>query len=328
MGKEGEIWDDSALIKAFDHAVTKYKAMNVNSGEKAIINAEENLPGAGADNGSIECGSNSEFVQNDDSLLNGLETKTQVVEPAETLVSTEDSPLELGSSAKCVGFFNIHEYPVPPTNDISATTSVSQCQNTASTDIKHQNEASCYSDGSEEYTKLMNKYYEIENQRQHIFQQLNQYSNWNNQYPFSSTSMTEEYQASVPQPYETVACSCPYGCQNWVVPRNSSPAACSDGNYIHTTCLAKCSPNANSEPKKDPDFVNMAMAAAEKALALTKEANGGTYKELGVETGQSPESKSTTDLDVVLRAWYTAGLYTGKYLSEQSSEGSKQGRGI
>ncbi|XP_042057007.1 uncharacterized protein LOC121801559 isoform X2 [Salvia splendens] len=292
MGKEGEIWDDSALIKAFDHAVTKYKAMNVNSGEKAIINAEENLPGAGADNGSIECGSNSEFVQNDDSLLNGLETKTQVVEPAETLVSTEDSPLELGSSAKCVGFFNIHEYPVPPTNDISATTSVSQCQNTASTDIKHQNEASCYSDGSEEYTKLMNKYYEIENQRQHIFQQLNQYSNWNNQYPFSSTSMTEEYQASVPQPYETVACSCPYGCQNWVVPRNSSPAACSD------------------------------------ALALTKEANGGTYKELGVETGQSPESKSTTDLDVVLRAWYTAGLYTGKYLSEQSSEGSKQGRGI
>lgn len=39
------------------------QAMNVKSGEKAIINAEENLSGAGADNGSNECGSNTEWVR-------------------------------------------------------------------------------------------------------------------------------------------------------------------------------------------------------------------------------------------------------------------------
>ncbi|XP_057799415.1 uncharacterized protein LOC131015158 [Salvia miltiorrhiza] len=323
MGKEGELWDDSALIKAFDHAISKYKMMHGKGGDKAIINTEENLPGAGADNGSIENGSNTEFVQNDDSHFNGLETATKVVETAEILVSTEDSPSELGSSAQCVDISNIQERHVPPTNDISATTSVSQGEHTVSTDLKYQNDTTCYLDGSEEYSKLLNKYYEVENQRQHILQQLNQYSNWDHQYPFSSTSATQEYQASVPQPYETVACNCPYGCQNWVVPCNSSPAAYSGSKYIHTTCLAKGSPDANSGLKKDPDFVNTAMAAAEKALSLTKEANKGTF-----ESRQSPESKSATDLDVVLSAWYTAGFYTGKYVSEQSSEGSKQGQGV
>ncbi|KAH6817980.1 hypothetical protein C2S51_001583 [Perilla frutescens var. frutescens] len=349
MGKEGELWDDSALIKAFDHAISKYKAtkpllqilrmyvyvgecindftflnrillqvMHGKSGEKPIIDSEENFP----DNGSTQ------HVQNDDNLFDGLETTTKTGDTAEILQSKEDSPLELGSSAQCVGSSNIQEHNDPPTNDIPATRSVDSGEQTVLTDLKCQNEATCYSDGAEEYSKLLNKYYEVESQRQHILQQLNQYSNWNYQYPVSSTSTAEEYQASVPQPYETVACQCAYGCQNWVVPCNSSPAACSGGNYIDPACHAKGSQNEKAVSQKDPDFVNMAMVAAEKALSLTKEANRGTEKQLGMEIGQFPESKSSTDLDVVLKAWYTAGLYTGKYLSEQSSEGRKQGQGI
>lgn len=215
-------------------------------------------------------------MQNDENLSDRqLETTTNIKETAESLQSKEESPLELHSSENCVGLSNIQEHNAPPTNGIPATKSVSLDEHTVSTDLKYQTETTCYSDGPDEYSKLLNKYYEIESQRQHILQQLNQYSNWNYQYPFSSTSTAEEYQTSVPQPYETLACHCPYGCQSWVVPCNSSDAACSGGNHIDTTCRAKDSQNRNSGSRKDPDFVNTAIAAAEKALALTKQVNRG-----------------------------------------------------
>lgn len=214
-------------------------------------------------------------MHNGENLSSRLETTTNIKETAEILQSKEESPLELRSSENRVGLSNIQEQNAPPTNDIPATKSVSLDEHTVSTDLNYQIETTCYSNGPEEYNKLLNKYYEIENQRQHILQQLNQYSNWNYQYPFSSTSTAEEYQTSVPQPYETVACQCPYGCQSWVVPCNSSDAACSGGNHIDTTCHAKDSQNGNSGSQKDPDFVNTAIAAAEKALALTKQVNKG-----------------------------------------------------
>lgn len=207
-------------------------------------------------------------MKNDYNRFNGLVTTAEIAKAAEILVSKEDSPFDLGSS-------DIQESNVAPTNVISATTSVSPVENTVSTDLKSQNEATCYLDGSEEYNNLLNKYYEVENQRQQILQQLNRYSNSNYQYPLSSTSVTEECQAFVPQPYESVACNCPYGCQNWVLPCDSSPAACSGGNYTGTTCHDKGSPNGKSGPIKVPDFVNTVMAAAEKALSLTKGPNIG-----------------------------------------------------
>ncbi|KAG8374577.1 hypothetical protein BUALT_Bualt10G0009900 [Buddleja alternifolia] len=50
---------------------------------------------------------------------------------------------------------------------------------------------------------------------------------------------------------------------------------------------------------------------------------------LGEVKGHFTEStKSSTDLDVVLNACYSAGFYTGKYLSEQSLEKRKHGQGL
>lgn len=216
-------------------------------------------------------------MQNDDNLFNGLVTTAEIGigKTAEVLVIKEDSPFDSDSSAKYVGFSNIQESNVPHTNVISATTLVSPGEDTASTDLPCQNEATCNLDGSEEYNNLLNKYYEVENQRQQILQQLNRYSNWDYQYPFSSTSITEECQTFVHQPYETVACNCQYGCQNWVVPCNPSTVACSAGNYTGTTCHAKGPPNGKSGPKEVPDFLNTVMAAAEEALSLAKEPNIG-----------------------------------------------------
>ncbi|KAI3469188.1 hypothetical protein Pfo_025851 [Paulownia fortunei] len=334
MGK-GDLWDDSALIKAFDHAISKYKTMHgmsgATAGEKAITNEEENLPVSEAD-GSNEFGSYTEHLQNDDNLYLTLETTAKIGETAKVLQIKESSPLELDPSAKFVGSSDNQNGNLPPTNENPAAKSGSLGKHMISSDLKSQNEATLYSNGSEEYSQLLNKYYELEGQRQQILQQLNQYSNWNYQHPISSTSTSEEYQASIPQPYDTVTCYCPYGCQNWVVPCNSLPASCSGGICTDKSCNAilKGSQNGNSMSPEDPDFVKMAMVAAEKALSsLKKEANGGKDNQLGMEIGHCAEStKSATDLDVVLNAWYSAGFYTGKYLSEQSLEKGKHSQGL
>lgn len=213
-------------------------------------------------------------MQNDNNPHAALETTTKIGETAEILQSKENSPLELGS-AKCVGSSNIQDGNVPPTNGISAAKSGSPGKHMISSDVSSQNEVIWDSNGQEEYSKLLNKYYELEGQRQQILQQLNQYSNWNYQHPICSTSTAEEYQASGPQPYDTVTCHCPYGCQNWVVSCNSLSATCSGGTCIDKSCHAKGSQNGNSMSPGDPDFVKTAMVAAERALSLTKESNGG-----------------------------------------------------
>ncbi|KAL8552929.1 hypothetical protein ACS0TY_001561 [Phlomoides rotata] len=266
MGKEGELWDDSALIKAFDHAFSKYKVMHGMTQEKSI---NENFP---ADNGSNEVFSSTDHVQNMDNPYSAVETTTKTGETSEIIQSKE----ELGSS-KFVGSSNIQDGNVIPTNEIPTSKSDSPGKYMISSDIKTQNEAITCSNSPEEYSMLLNKYYEVEGQRQQILQQLYQYNNCNEQFPISSTPTAEEYQASVAQPYDTVTCHCPYGCQNWVVPCNSLPTSCLGGNYVDKCCqdIPKGSQNGNSMSPEDPDFVKTAMVAAERALLLTKEANGG-----------------------------------------------------
>ncbi|KAK6162189.1 hypothetical protein DH2020_002030 [Rehmannia glutinosa] len=283
--------------------------------EKANMNTEENLPAAEADNRSNRSRSYDEHVQNDDNLYVELETTAKIGENAELLQIKENSPLELDSSTKSLGSSDIQNGNLPPINGDPAAESGSPGKCLISSDAQSQNEAAWYSNAPEEYSQLLNKYYELEGQRQQVLQQLNQYNNWNYQNPISNTPTSDEYQASVPQPYDTVTCYCPYGCQNWVVPINSLPGSYSGGTCIGKICnaISKESQSGNSMSSEDPDFVKTAMVAAERALAsLTKEANGVKDKELVMETGNFAEStKSSTDLDVVLKAWYSAGFYTG-----------------
>ncbi|KAL6550461.1 hypothetical protein OROMI_020949 [Orobanche minor] len=274
MGK-GELWDDSVLVKAFENAVSKYKVIHrmsgSNVGEKADTNTEENLPASEADNGSNNFRSDDENLQNDDNLL---QTTAKTGETAEFPQIKENLPLEQDSSAKCLGSFNIQCDNLPPTNRNSAAKSGSPVKHVISSDVQSQNEAAWYSSAPEEYSQLLTKYYELEGQRQQVRQQLNQY-NCNYQHPVPGTSTSKEYQASVPQPYDTVTCYCPYGCQNWIVPTNILPASCSGDTCIGKSCNG-IPRQGNPIPPEDTDFVKTAMLAAERALSsLTKEANGG-----------------------------------------------------
>ncbi|GFP80290.1 hypothetical protein PHJA_000172400 [Phtheirospermum japonicum] len=277
-----------------------------NVGEKANINTEESLPAAEADYES------NKNLKNADNLHTELETTVKIRETAELSQINRNSP-----SAKCfVGSPDIQNGNLPPTNENSAAKSGSPVKHLISPDLHSQNEAAWYSNAPEDYNQLLNKYYELEDQRQQVLQQLNQYNNWNDQHPIPNTSTSQEYLTSVPQPYDTVTCYCPYGCQNWVVPNNSLPGYCSGDACTSNHCndIPRESQPGNPVDREDPDFVKTAMLAAERALSsFTKEANGVKDKQLGVEIGHFAEStKSSADLDVVLNAWYSAGFYTGK----------------
>ncbi|KAL6497187.1 hypothetical protein OROGR_029116 [Orobanche gracilis] len=323
MGK-GELWDDSVLVKAFENAVM-HKMSGSNVGEKADTNTEENLPASEADNGSNNFRSDDENLQNDDNLL---QTTAKIGQTAEFPQIKENSPLEQDSSAKCLGSFNIQYDNLPPTNRNSAAKSGSPVKHIISSDVQSQNEAAWYSSAPEKYSQLLNKYYELEDQRQQVRQQLNQYNNYNYQHPLPGIFASKEYEASVPQIYDTVTCYCPYGCQNWIVPINTLPASCSGDTCIGKSC--NDSPRkGNPISQKHTDLVKTAMLAAERALSsLTKEANGVKGEQTGTEIGHFAEStESSTDLDVVLNAWYSAGFYTAKYLTEQSMEKRKHEQG-
>ncbi|KAL7111172.1 hypothetical protein ACP275_05G071200 [Erythranthe tilingii] len=307
MGKSGDLWDDSALLKAFDGAVSKYKKMHglsgVTEGEIVDNNTEEKLPTAEADNRSSGLvDNNTEHVKKDDGSYADAETTAKIGETANNLhllQITENPSLEMENHAM------------------------------ESHNVQSQNEAAWGSINEKEYNQLLSKYYEIEDQRQKILQQLNQCNNWNYQNPISDTSTSEEYyRASLPQqPYDTVTCYCSYGCQNWVVPCNSLTASCPDA-------ICKDARKPHSVSNEESDIVKTAMDAAKRAVSsITRDAsikadvsaNEGNSVEI---TAQSTESSKTeTDLAAVLNAWYSAGFYTGKYLSEQQSVEKKIKRG-
>lgn len=292
MGKD-DLWDDSALINAFNDAVSKYKIMH-SKGAK-LSSKEENL--TAPDDRSNELKSNGE---GDDNSKVAPNTTTEMGDASSLPSANENSCFEA----------------VPPENH----TGESNEQNTQDKAIE-----SISSQSLEDYNELLYKYYELEDQRQKILQQLNQFGIGGDQ---NAGSTSQEHQAYASQNLNPAESSfyCPYGCQSWVSPCTASPC-CLGGNQDDKPYDAslRCVQENNSSPQK-PNLVNIAMEAAEKALSSLKQASNtaslNSFAKEGnqIETNPVAAEKTEglkTDLTEVLNAWYSAGFYTGKYLSEQ-----------
>lgn len=318
MGKDKEeeqLWDDSALINAFNNAISKYKKMHtrgsqISSGDGGkVVSAEEEKSSALVDGIINDDGRNGEI--NDDDKVSP-NTVTEIKEDGNVFTVKEMSCLESGSPENHVGSStgqHIHQDPVGYLN----------------------------SQSTEDYNQLVKKYFELEEQRQYIIEQLNQYGYWN--YGSGLTAVTsQEPEASISAAHPTVASSfCPYGCQSWVAPCTSLPCCCSGGACVEKSCNAPAQDaiTKSSTLPERTDFVKTATVAAERALSSLKEqvgtnsdASANEGKEKQSESSFCPLEKSTsseTDLTVVLNAWYSAGLYTGKYLTEQSLAKKRHG---
>ncbi|KAJ6308444.1 hypothetical protein OIU76_018098 [Salix suchowensis] len=193
-----------------------------------------------------------------------------------------------------------------------------------------------YSHGTEDYNQLLNQYYELEEKRQMILQQLNVYY----QYPvddsgsggyWGTCSASQDQLVAATQASLTpLICSCcPYACHCSVAPCSSFSSCTLGGTSLGKAC-ADSSPMMNpgkSFPPMDDDIVKTAMDAAERAMSsmtmnapAVKSDTEGNKAEKSEDNGGeiTQNTSSETDLTVVLNAWYSAGFYTGKYLTERS----------
>lgn len=294
---ENDLWDDSALINAFNDAVFKYKIMHSKGANRS--SKEENS--TANDDRSNELKSNGE---GDDKIKVAPDTTTEMGDPSSLPSVKETSSFEID----------------PPENHTSQLNE----ENTQDKVIE-----SSSSQNLENYNWLLYKYYELEDQRQKILQQLNQFGIGGDQNYGSSSQEHQAYASQNLNPTES-SFYCPYGCQSWVSPCTASPC-CLGANQDDKPCDAslRCVPEKNSSPQ-NPSLVNIAMEAAEKALSSLKQASNTASLNSFAKEGKQIEMMSpvaaektdglATDLSEVLNAWYSAGFYTGKYLSEQSKK--------
>lgn len=135
-----------------------------------------------------------------------------------------------------------------------------------------------YSHGADDYNKLLNLYYELEEKRQNILGQLNQFGGWNYQNSGSGSgsgvqwgtySTYQEFPIPASQvSHPNVVSSC-CGCQCLVAPCTSCPGCSLGGTSVCKTCTddSVAMVPGKSCPLEDSNIVKTAMAAAEKAIS-------------------------------------------------------------
>ncbi|KAL6985714.1 hypothetical protein U1Q18_019088 [Sarracenia purpurea var. burkii] len=295
MGQKGDLWDDSALINAFDDAISKYKRMHgreQHDSSKEGANTEESLSTLIDESNEVK-----RHGQADDNI-NVKSTTTA----------------ELGE---------INDPPVNKENHVMD--SYAQESNLDSSSGQHALQGYSKTQGAGDYSQLLNQYYELEEQRQKILLQLQQFDSSDYQ---GSSAQWGTCQASQEHPgptcqssYPTVVSSCcPYACQCLVAP------CAFGGTCAGMTCDATSAMghNGKSTSFEDGDIIKTAVGAAERALSSLK-LNGSEQGEERPEGQLEQTSISETDLTVVFNAWYSAGFYTGKYLAEQSIAKKRHG---
>lgn len=145
-----------------------------------------------------------------------------------------------------------------------------------------------HSQGAEEYNRLLNQYYELEEKRQKILEQLHQFGSWNYQYSGEGSGYGTYQEHLLPANQAcnpNVVCSCcPYACQGSVTSCSSAPACCLGGPYACNSCpgASVVTDPGRSLPLEDSDIVKTAMGAAERAISsMTMKISGDSNADEG-----------------------------------------------
>uniref|UniRef100_A0A453PBQ7 Survival Motor Neuron Gemin2-binding domain-containing protein n=2 Tax=Aegilops tauschii subsp. strangulata TaxID=200361 RepID=A0A453PBQ7_AEGTS len=332
MGKGGELWDDSALVDAFDHAVATYKAMH----------------------GKNNQGAPSEKQESEDSVVQTLNAHCESISAKQTEKNDSCTNLPIGPvetpQQPCEERNTDKQAPLQET-DLGKETKISESK-TCFSDVTNTEGKDSSNQQIEDYNELLRKYYELEVQSQKVLEQLHQTNFWNYQTPEQSSAYQQQqvpaYIATAPDPNssttQTSCCSlnvpmvsiscCSTGQQSG----DSSGMPPNGGCSISFTC-DHC-PGASTTyptgaaftqlPTKvstgDDQVAKAAMMTAEGAMNFMRNTisgdaasfprnEGGIGKENNTTLGMNLNLDTTgadSDLAVVLNAWYTAGFYTGR----------------
>ncbi|KAJ6811391.1 uncharacterized protein M6B38_153560 [Iris pallida] len=320
MGKKGsssELWDDSALLDAFDHAMDTFKDMRTRRDDGGSHGEENTAVSDEKDRLPTEKRTRHIKPEDDDNIIPN-ETTDASVHDKDTEAATED----LSGQETQFG----------------ANLNASESDHPHSSGLPHADgNGYGYSDQQNmEYEQLLKQYYELEEQKQRVVQQLNQTNYWNYQTPVqSSTYQTNQVSAdnTFAQGLNNPCSLC--SCQCISVPLVPTSACVIGGmpGGCYSSCpslMAYCSgaqshevPCGSHVPVGNDSAVKTGMLAAEKAINSMKleigaASNSCGEKEKGekssgiLEGNLSQAVSSGSDFTAVLKAWYLAGLHTGR----------------
>lgn len=147
-----------------------------------------------------------------------------------------------------------------------------------------QNHTQSYSSSQvpEEYELLWNQYYELEEKRLQVCEKLQQYGQWDPNYPVGNSGscmLSSTVPASQDQYYSSQACSpayavvcCPNECQS------SMTSCCLPSCSLRASaglCMNSSLATGSGRVSEDADIVKMGMEAAQKAISTLKEGASG-----------------------------------------------------
>ncbi|KAM1236367.1 hypothetical protein ACFX2I_037393 [Malus domestica] len=318
MGKQdGNLWDDSALIHAFDDAMSSYKKIHSKKTNEGSTKEEK-----------VEISTGEPVITKVDEHD---EAKRRQGDADGHSSDTLKTTAELGQTT------NNSEVKENDHVDLHVPEPYLQAAQDA------QNDYSC-SQVTEDYNQLLNQYYEVEEKRQKLLVQLQQFGGWNYQYSGEgSGSVIQGYTDFSSQQHALPTCNpsnpavvcscCPYLCQCLMTPCTSVPSSLQGGSCAGKTCTDACLQTSfgRSVSLEDDRMVKTAMGTAERALSSMKTKISGDSdisedkKDENREGEMAESTSSETDLTAVFNAWYSAGFYTGKYLMQQSVAKKRHG---
>ncbi|KGN55721.1 uncharacterized protein LOC101203762 isoform X2 [Cucumis sativus] len=278
MGLDKMYWDDSMIVKAMDEAMWKYKIMHGH--EVPRVSSE----GGGVVNG---CGKSDELKRSvdEESYIGENNVEFGVEETTSTLEAKENIGVE--PSMACTDFSDALHVEVEETQEEPVEDS--------NLNLK-----------GEEYNRLLKQYYELEEKRQKILEQLYQCGagGWNYQNVNAGSNVGTQWGAYAANQEHPVSASQP----------SYYPAMPS---YLPTSYPIVVGPQSTS--LDDGDIIKTAMDSATRAISSSMETvNKGKESDRDDGIMRRSGDSSQTDLATVLNAWYSAGFHTGKYLMEQS----------
>ncbi|KAF5198674.1 Survival motor neuron protein, partial [Thalictrum thalictroides] len=247
--KQADPWDDSALLNAFDHAITKYKKMHKKERFESSIEGETVVTGS------------SEALCTPDVL-------------EETPLTTTSSLKDAGDAYDSLLVEENHQTDSHPQEPHKQTSNGTHMQETLEEYIDSQ--------GLDAHNELLKQYYELEEQRQKVLQQLQQAGYWNNQYSgdlqdpsgqWGTCSAQEHQDFNGQASHPTVVSYCsPCVCPCLVTPCLSMPPCSLGGACFGKKDTAGTPITCTSGPGKlssldDDTIVKTAMGAAERAIS-------------------------------------------------------------
>ncbi|KAH9314069.1 hypothetical protein KI387_022696, partial [Taxus chinensis] len=314
MANDTALWDDAALINAFNSAMTKYKDMHKIPSKDTEI--------AGAENGN----ETHEEELNKTSCDRSLEERNEET----TGTTVRHLHARLADSGETGQAEHLPDF------------SAGHLHGLENVGAEHICPSGQMRSANEQCTHLINNYYELEKQRQEVLQQLFQLNGWNHPATYEQSASSVQwsgygqwgqdasYNSLYPsmQPYchpyphycpsQSLPCmvSCtqyaPCSCSGAGVTNNNQPDChCQYNNAMHsasgrnTVELSKTSLAADG-------LADSILEAVKKATSTVKAEipRGDDICEGELKTDNLGEGSSSSDITEMLHAWFSAGFST------------------